>query len=215
MMSMLVPPTIRVCESTDTSSWRESSLPDESAGVAKAVPRRRLEHGAVRELARRALADLGAPPTAILSGPDREPLWPDGVVGSLTHCDGYCAAAVASCRDILTVGIDAELATPLDDRLVDVVCTPRELARLQAFGNAAPDVPWTKVAFSVKEATYKAWFPVTGRWLNYDDVDLVFDANGRFITTVLVDAPPALTNIGGWFSVGSGLVRSAAVVPRR
>jgi 4'-phosphopantetheinyl transferase EntD len=212
MMADLVPPTVRVHESADPSLWQESPVAAERAAVCRAVTKRRVEYGAVRELGRQALADLGVPPRPILSGPHREPLWPAGVVGSITHCAGYCAAAVAARRDVLTIGIDAEPATPLADHLAEMICRPEELLRFRILAEADPEKPWTKLAFSIKEAIYKAWWPVTQQWLGFTDVDLDCDPTGRFRATLLVPAPPSLSSITGRFSVQDGLVGSVAVV---
>jgi 4'-phosphopantetheinyl transferase EntD len=88
-------------------------FPEEEAVIRRAVEKRRREFRTVRHCARRALRELGLPPAAVLPGEHREPVWPPGVVGSLTHCTGYRAAAVAHQREVLTVGIDAEPHQPL------------------------------------------------------------------------------------------------------
>ncbi|MBO0877952.1 MAG: 4'-phosphopantetheinyl transferase, partial [Pseudonocardia sp.] len=86
--------------------------PEEAAHIGHAVPRRRDEYACVRHCARQGLAALGIAPAAILSGSRREPLWPPGAVGSMTHCAGYRAAAVARASDVAAVGIDAEPHEP-------------------------------------------------------------------------------------------------------
>jgi len=214
VIATLLPASVRVHESADPRAWHESPLPRERAEVSHAVPKRRIEHGAVRDLARRALAELGVAPVEILTGPGREPLWPAGVVGSLTHCDSYCAAAVASSSDVVALGIDAEPATPLDPGLLEVMFSTTERVKLRELDRRAPGVPWSKVAFSVKETIYKAWFPFTGRWLSFHDVDLTCDPDGWFNAQVLVEAPPPLTVIVGRFVVAGGLVCSATVIER-
>ena len=70
-------------------------LPDEEPLIARSVAKRRNEFVTVRHCARLALGELGVPPAPILKGDKGEPCWPDGVVGSLTHCDGYRGAVVA------------------------------------------------------------------------------------------------------------------------
>ena len=62
-------------------------------------------------------------------GAKREPLWPAGVVGSITHCDGYRAAAVARATDLATVGIDAEPHEPLPDGVLAAIALPAEPPR--------------------------------------------------------------------------------------
>src|SRR5258708_8108427 len=79
----------------DEACWRGSLLSLEESLVAKAVPKRRREFTAGRNCARRALAQLGYPDFALLAGSHGQPLWPPGIAGSITHCDDYCAVAVA------------------------------------------------------------------------------------------------------------------------
>src|SRR4051812_37106994 len=79
----------------------------EEAGVANAVPARRAEYAAVRSCARAALERLGLGAVAVPAGADRAPVWPTGVVGSMTHCESYRAAAVAPAAAWVGLGIDA------------------------------------------------------------------------------------------------------------
>src|SRR5260370_255501 len=117
LVRLLLPPEVRVAESADPAGWREASVAPERAIVAGASDRRRVQHGEVRELARQALGELGVAGVAILGGERGEPIWPPGVVGSLTHSDAHCAAAVAPAGDVLTLGIDVEDPAPLRPRV--------------------------------------------------------------------------------------------------
>jgi 4'-phosphopantetheinyl transferase EntD len=213
VLRALLPAAVRVAESGEPTRWRESSLRVERAAVAAASDRRRIQHGEVRELARVALAELGVGPVSILTGEGGGPRWPAGVVGSLTHADAHCAAAVASTADVLTLGIDVEEPTPLRPRVAARVCTALELGRLPALEAVDPTTPWTMVLFSVKEAIYKAWHPVTGRWLGFRDVDVVCRPDGTFTVSVLVDAPPPLAVMSGRFAATDRVVAAALVVP--
>ena len=94
MLSSLLPPEVAV-EECFGDPEDAVLMPGEEAVIARAVEKRRLEYITTRHLARNALARLGFPPVAIGTGGNREPLWPAGVVGSMTHCRGYRAAAVA------------------------------------------------------------------------------------------------------------------------
>src|SRR5213592_4895962 len=105
--------------------------PDEAAQLGLAVERRVQEFATGRACARRALSKLGAPAISILSGANREPLWPHGVVGSITHCLGYRAAAVAWQLDVLTVGIDAEFHEPLPTGVLEHIAVDSEWAWLR------------------------------------------------------------------------------------
>lgn len=63
--------------------------PEEAAAVACSVEKRRREFAAVRVCARSAMTALGLPPQSVLPGERGAPRWPDGFVGSMTHCERY------------------------------------------------------------------------------------------------------------------------------
>jgi 4'-phosphopantetheinyl transferase EntD len=159
--------------------WDLTLLPEESWLVQRALPKRRREFAAARNCARRALLLLGESPGPILSGANRQPLWPSGVVGSITHCHDYCAAAVAYRNQIMGLGIDAERNVVLARELYDSVCTPQELRAFRHSGITADLLgadPGTLV-FSAKESLYKAWYPITGAWLGFENA--IIDLNIR------------------------------------
>ena len=192
-------------------------LPEEAAVVARAVDKRRREFGTVRHCARRAMAELGLPPAPLLPGERREPRWPDGVVGSLTHCAGYRAAAVAHAAEVRSVGIDAEPHGPLPDGVLDSVARPEELPRLAALATARPGTHWDRLLFSAKESVYKVWFPLARRWLGFDDASLTLDPGGGFEVELRVPGPivdgAELTALRGRWLVEDGLVVTAICLP--
>jgi 4'-phosphopantetheinyl transferase N-terminal domain len=98
--------------------------------VRGAVETRLREFTAARTCARLAIAKLGLPAGPILRGAWREPIWPRGVVGSITHCRGYRAAAVAKQRNVLTVGIGAEPDEQLPPGVLEQVAVASEQAWL-------------------------------------------------------------------------------------
>ncbi len=185
-------------------------FPQEAALLRGATEARRREFATARHCARLALARLGIAAAPILRGAKHEPLWPEGVVGSITHCRGYRAAAVALTKDIVTVGIDAEPAEPLPAGVERRVLRDEER---QWLSGAPGGVPWDRVIFSAKEAIYKAWFPLTRRWLGFEDAIVGIDAeSGVFHARVLVDSPPSLRAFAGRFLVEDGLVLTAIVL---
>lgn len=179
--------------------------------VAHAVAGRRGEFVTARRCARDALARLGHPPVPIRSGPRREPVWPAGVVGSITHCAGYRAAAVARATTAASVGIDAEPHVPLPAGIAGSVMTDAEGAMLAGLAAARPGTCWDTVLFSAKESVFKAWYPVTGRWLDFTDAELTIDpVAARFAATLPGDRPARAT-FRGRFMVDRGLVLTAVV----
>ncbi|QCQ90732.1 4'-phosphopantetheinyl transferase Npt [Rhodococcus sp. SGAir0479] len=197
--------------------------PQEESLIAKAVEKRRREFIGARHCARLAMTELGMEPGPVLRGDMGSPVWPRGVVGSLTHCDGYRAAVLGYAMQVRSVGIDAEPNGPLPDGVLDAVSLPEERAWL-ATAAAAP-VHWDRLLFCAKEATYKAWFPLTGRWLGFEDAHITFTAGtetadglaGTFHTRLLVpgdtsDGGAPLAGFDGRWLVSDGLIVTAISV---
>ncbi|HZQ32312.1 MAG TPA: 4'-phosphopantetheinyl transferase [Mycobacterium sp.] len=193
-------------------------LPEEEPLIARSVAKRRNEFVTVRHCARQALSELGVAPSPILKGDKGEPCWPDGVVGSLTHCDGFRGAVVGLVDRVRSVGIDAEPHDVLPDGVLDAVSLPVERAELAAM----PDgLHWDRILFCAKEATYKVWYPLTRRWLGFEDAHIVFDVDsagdtGGFVSEILIDpvalSGPPLTRLRGRWTVRDGLALTAIVL---
>lgn len=193
-------------------------FPEEEVLVARSVEKRRREFATARHCAHQALARLGVTPAPITRGERGAPRWPAGTVGSITHCAGYRAAAVARARDMLTIGIDAEPAMTLPDGVLDLISLPDERARLRDLAAADPGTCWDRLLFSAKEAVYKAWFPLAGRWLGFDEADITLSAAaGTFEARLLVPAPEVdgvpLRGFTGRWLAGDGLIMTAITLP--
>ncbi|RDI22251.1 4'-phosphopantetheinyl transferase family protein [Lentzea flaviverrucosa] len=214
MLEQLFPPPIAVVERYDDDEPVEL-FPEEEAQLGNAVPKRRFEFGTVRACAREAMRVLDVAPAAILPGPKREPLWPDGIVGSLTHCAGYRAAALARTGDFETIGIDAEPHLPAPDGVLGAIAIPAELGRMAGLKGEDPKICWDRLLFSAKETTYKAWFPVTRRWLGFEDADITLDAGGTFHSRILLPDSPIAGFDGRWLVQGDLLVTAIAVPARQ
>jgi 4'-phosphopantetheinyl transferase EntD len=192
-------------------------FPEEEAVVVRAVEKRRREFTTARMCARVALEKLGFPPMAIPTGERGEPLWPEGALGSITHCDGYRASAVARSREIVTLGIDAERNAALPDGLLGDIARPEELPSLRRLQAGHPGVHWDRLLFSAKESVYKAWFPLARRWLGFEDASLAFDPGAcTFVAELLVDGPEMadgpLRSFSGRWMVRDGIVLTAIAV---
>jgi 4'-phosphopantetheinyl transferase EntD len=193
-------------------------LPEEEPLIERSVAKRRNEFVTVRHCARQALGDLGLPPVPILKGDKGEPCWPDGVVGSLTHCEGFRGAVVGRAADVRSVGIDAEPHAVLPKGVLDAISLPAERSELGALPGGAH---WDRILFCAKEATYKTWFPLTHRWLGFEDAHITFTVDGSgsaggFESRILIDpqaeSGPPLTSLSGRWSVDDGLVLTAIVL---
>jgi 4'-phosphopantetheinyl transferase EntD len=138
------------------------------------------------------------------------------VVGSLTHCAGYRAAAVARATELASVGIDAEPHDELPEGVLERVALPAEQ---DALPGLPPGVHWDRLLFSAKESVYKAWFPLAGRWLGFSDARLDFDpAAGTFTAELLAGDRPSVGGrvvdcFTGGYAVAGGLLVTAITVP--
>jgi len=217
MIEKILPATV-ACAEAFADPPGAVLFPQEEELVAGAVARRRREFATGRYCARLALAELGVAPAPVLRGEMGAPRWPAGIVGSITHCAGYRAAAVARARDVLTTGVDAEPDEVLPAGVLELVALPGERERLRGLAAAEPGTCWDRLLFSAKESVYKAWFPLTGRWLGFHDADITVNAaDGTFDARLLaaaVDAGDApLAGFAGRWLAGGGLILTAVTVP--
>ncbi len=193
VLAQLVPPGVVVSEEfgTDEEVLASSALglfPAEQAALQRRTPKRRQHSAAVRLCAHRALAELGAPCGPLLSGPTGEPVWPPGVVGSMTHCAGYRAAAVAWKREWRAIGIDAEPHRSLPPGLLESVTVASEFAQHRRLvRSVCPEPCWDRVVFCAKEAAFKLLFPDIRRVLEFHQLRIDLDERRREITAGFVD----------------------------
>jgi 4'-phosphopantetheinyl transferase EntD len=173
VVARLFPPFVQgVIASTRTGC--ESPHPEERAAVASVVERRRREFLCGRACAHAALRAIGLDRGPIPVGRGRQPEWPPGVVGSISHAGDWAGAVVARAADAWGIGFDIEvLNPPLAPDVERLVLTPAER------GVAPVDHPLatyrSKIAYSAKEAVYKCVFPPTGRRLSFEDVEVDVD----------------------------------------
>lgn len=189
MVEQVLPPRIVAAVST-RGEFQVPLAEPEAAAIRRAVAPRRREFTTARACARTALVRLGLPPTPISPGSAGEPRWPTGVVGSITHCESYRAAAVARATDLGALAIDAEPNRPLPAGVLAAIAGDEERAWLRRHGEEAADVCWDRLLFSAKEAIFKLMFPLTGEKLGFEDANVEFDiAAGTFRSCLRADRP--------------------------
>ncbi|MFI6662096.1 4'-phosphopantetheinyl transferase [Streptomyces sp. NPDC050523] len=217
-MASLLPPQVVARESFGEweDDWRRALFPVEARVVDRAMDKRRREFAGVRVQARRALRVLGVPPVPLVPGPRGEPAWPPGIVGAMTHCTGYRAAAVARAEGgVAAVGIDAEPHARLSPEVLEMVAGARERDRLRLLAGSRPEVSWGCLLFSAKETVFKAWYPLARSELGFleAEVDLWPDGDGRaggFTAAVARDGPFAA--VSGRWRIARGVVATALAV---
>jgi len=217
VISAILPPGVVAAELIGELVYADL-LPEEAAALGPStVEKRRREFAAGRSLGRRALEQLGVVPVAIPVGANREPLWPQGVAGSITHCDGYGAAAVAFASEVRSIGIDAEVHERLSAGVIGLVARPEEREWIEA--RAGDAICWDRVLFSAKESVFKAWFPIMGRWLGFEDATVVFDTEAttfraNLLTDAVVDGRVITTFHGRYLVHGDHVLTSVIIEPR-
>ncbi|MGY0020194.1 4'-phosphopantetheinyl transferase family protein [Streptomyces sp. YJ-C3] len=206
-------------ESFGTGLWDSPGalFPEEARLMAAAGAKRRQEFTAVRECARRALRSLGEPQVPLLPGPRGAPEWPPGIVGAMTHCNGYQAAAVARVdHGLVSVGIDAEPHAELPPYVRELVVGNREAEQLRELAGRWPSVHWGRVLFSAKETVFKAWYPLARSELDFlqAEVSLWPDSEdgrkGGFRADLLRPGP--VVEISGKWGVTCETIATAAAI---
>lgn len=165
---------VAVCDPREPQAYGGGLWPEEKPAIANAVAKRRREFSAGRSMARQAMAAIGLSQVSIPMGSDRAPIWPEGTVGSISHCESLCIAVVARSCDIRELGIDVEEYTPLEQGLWAEICVEEEAAWLKTQPYEMRG-HFAKRIFSAKEAVYKAIFPRVRQVLEFDAIKVDFD----------------------------------------
>ncbi len=213
MIELLLPAGVAGIEAFDDDIGTDL-FAAEATLVRDSGARRRFEFTTARRCAREALSSLGCPPGPILAGPKREPIWPPGFVGSITHCRGYRGAAVARSVEFAAVGIDAEPHGPVPAGVLDLITVGAERASLADAYRDRPSVHWDRLLFSAKESVYKAWYPLAGLPLEFREARVEFGFDGTFQAEIVVASVPSRVPVrfhGRWL-VRDGLILTAVVV---
>ncbi|AHI03284.1 4'-phosphopantetheinyl transferase [Corynebacterium falsenii DSM 44353] len=195
--------------SGDLSNFYEL-CPEEQQLVANAVDRRKADFGDSRWCAHRAMSEFVVD-QPIMRGERGMPVFPDGVTGSLTHTEGFRAAIVGRSSRWRSLGIDAEPVGPLPEGVFNTIALPGEQRRIRRTTRHTGLRDLDKVLFSAKEATYKAWFPLTHRFLDFDQADIDIRPDGTFVSYLLVRPVPVPFIQGRW-AVRDGFVVTVAAV---
>ncbi|HET7085689.1 MAG TPA: 4'-phosphopantetheinyl transferase superfamily protein [Rhizomicrobium sp.] len=167
-------PGIRGAEMEDTG--QALFLPSqEQALIATAAEKRRRDFALGRTCAREALEKLGHGHAVIGKAVDGAPLWPAGIVGSITHTKNYAAALAAEARNFSALGVDAERIGGVTQELWPRLMHTAEYDDLKSRAGAGKDIAAT-LFFSAKEAAFK-----TGAMkgaLHFRDVQVVLKEDG-------------------------------------
>lgn len=184
----LFPEQVRCVLSTEYPDDFEL-LGAEREQLAPMTARRRREFIHGRSCARLALAGLGYQDCHVPSSSERAPVWPNGVVGSISHCDDAAAAAAAHGVDVDGIGLDLERCDELDRDLLPMICRTEELARIEG---SDIELMLAKLIFSAKESVFKCIWPTVRRFVDFPDVEIQLDLDrNTFRARPWVDDLPA------------------------
>jgi 4'-phosphopantetheinyl transferase EntD len=199
----------------EVSTFFSASLPDtaellgeEIQFTAGMVKKRLAEFAQGRYCARSAMKLLGTEPAPIGKGPDREPVWPHGIIGSISHTNGFAAAAVAKSTELLAVGLDMEGHAPLQSNLIPMICLPKE--------NPDQDGRHAKLLFSIKESIYKCLFPLVEDYIDFLEMEVVLDTQAQIFSANSRAArldTDLVARLQGRYKFHSELIISTAWIP--
>jgi 4'-phosphopantetheinyl transferase EntD len=210
----LLPSSVLLAEMPPDRADPAQLRPAEYRLIERAVPKRQREFAAGRVLAHSLFGELNVTVPALLSDADRVPMWPEAIIGSITHCGSLCAVAIAGVATSAGIGIDVEPARPLSDELLPQVLRPGEYGQLMALPPSLRPLGGILV-FSIKEAVYKAIYPRRRVFLDFNQVEIAFEGEDGFVAEVLVPGAglPELPYLRGRYRVADGHLAAAVVLP--
>ncbi len=211
-LAALLPAQVAVAYPPRKPSDTQSLLAIEADALGAMRPERRHEFAHGRTCARAALAALGLADTPIPVGTTREPVWPDGIVGSITHCGPHAAAVAAHSRVTAGLGIDLESSEPLETGQVALICQPAERDWLRRHADQ-PEL--AKLLFSAKESLYKCLWPSVRQFIDFSAIGIRIDTDtGAFAVETWDPALPGalLRRIAGRYLLRDGWILSAACI---
>lgn len=160
-----------------------------------------------RAAARAALANLNMGIHPVLVGEHNEPLWPPGVVGSITHTEDIAVAVAAYEEKTAGIGIDLERVTSkINLRISEKICTESEKAWISNYKNNRH--LRLVMMFSAKESVYKAFFSTFMPDINFLDIELKWNETKGIFCGYLKKGVSHLFPAGFAFEVGCRSIRS-------
>lgn len=211
-LNRLFPPNVALVKA-EAWMWQTPVRNEEEMLIERAVEKRRREFRAGRHAAHAALAGLNAPDLPLLRGEHREPLWPSGYLGSITHCRDLCIAVCAPDGDLMGLGIDAEPLDPLPQGVDRYIHTEKEAAFIADNPGLHPE----RLIFSAKESLFKCYYPLVQCYFGFHAVALSFDRERQsyhFAPTERCDFEFPALRFHGRYAVDRGHLITAGYLTR-
>ncbi|MES2764262.1 MAG: 4'-phosphopantetheinyl transferase superfamily protein [Bacteroidota bacterium] len=153
---------------------------------AKGFSHKRLCHFSTgRHCAKKVIENLNVADNEILIGSDNVPVWPKGIVGSISHTNGMVGAVAAKSSELLSIGMDIEEIGRVKGNMWDMLYTPAEQKYLYQLPEKEKAL-YTTLLFSMKESFYKLQYPLTQNKLWFTDVQ-ISKKDENFSLQVLID----------------------------
>lgn len=159
-------------EAYSDSLYEENEIIPPQDIIEKAVTKRKAEYLAGRIVAQSGIKKLTGKNIQVSRGKNREPLWPRGIVGSITHSK-ETAICIVSNDDQLLIGADIEniISTEMALSIQSEILNQSEINALQHNEDSFYNLLLT-VSFSAKETLYKALFPKVRRYFGFKDTEI-------------------------------------------
>ena len=201
------PPAVRVSCKIASALNEDVLLPEEASATTNFSQKRLAEFKLGRACVHEIFASLGFADVPLRVGESRQPLWPEGLVGSISHTGDIAICAIASKQDIAGIGIDIEAIESEAFDLLTMVASPAELERMHAPRASCNYL--AKLLFSAKESVFKCQFTVTGKWRDFKDVNLELDFENKVFATSLKDYDNTINILGAWDVTTQHIVTAA------
>lgn len=172
VITSLFPKPVQVAISNDDIPISQL-YKEEQALIEHAINKRQMNFAAGRICAKRALSNIGIEEYPILMDDKGAPIWPVGIIGSISHATGYCVAVVARAKLGESLGLDVEEVARIKESIWLYSFCSEEVVWLRS--QSTKSQQWASVMFAAKEAFYKAQYPLTHSWLGFKDVVVSID----------------------------------------
>ncbi len=207
-LKLIVPGSTQFCFISKTPVDYQLE-PSELELTTRMSAKRLNDFKASRYCAKNALKQTGITNFPLLINQHRAPIWPRGIVGSLSHCENLCIAVIASQKEITGFGIDIESLAPLKSELLPLICSSKEIDLLNNTNNSLINA---KILFSIKESIFKCLHPSVEVWIDFKDVELELNGESLQYTAKLTESlvdKVGRSEIFGHWHVENGFIFSS------
>ena len=205
------------CEHLSSSPDFQLHPEEENISTSFGSSKRSAEFSLGRYCAHRALSKFELESVPILRNTEsREPYWPKLIRGSITHSEGFAAAAVGLTKDVSGIGIDLEsLSRVVDFNIRRHVCVDKEREFLESLPTEQAN-RYLRIIFSAKESIFKCFFPISKTYLYFQDAEIIIDEKNSEFTFLLSKACTGITSAGfqhsGSFSIKDDLLLTSIYI---